>query len=194
MAYRFTGRRYLLNFAVGFFLLGLSFYIVAFALPPDLLAEVTPGYEWPRLIVQTAGFGLVASAYYGKKHRGETMVLLSTVSVVVVLLPVASEGVFNLIAFEVVDKYFFVLTGFLAFYVFTEAVRGTLQNLTMGNSVVIAGFASLAIGQYTLALWALDSGVYSAVIAQLWRILGLSLFTVVFLLSRTRRELRNERH
>src|SRR5207253_8095356 len=68
--YRYTSRSYLLNFFVSFIMLGASYYLLALPLQPTGSSLITRGLEWPRLIIQSVAYIMLASTYFSRTRRG----------------------------------------------------------------------------------------------------------------------------
>ena len=180
-AYWFTKRRYLQNFVLGFFLLAISYYLLAFGLQPIGRLEISPGFEWPRLVVQTTAFGLIASSYYSKDRKGERFLF-------------AGLAVFGLLALVYVlsqqppngglDPYAYLVDTILSVYVFAKAAQAYRREGKKEHRFAVLGFGLLALGQYTWLIRSLDGGNASFLFANSIRVAGLAIIAASFLLFR----------
>jgi hypothetical protein len=170
-AYRFTGRKYLVNFSASFLLLGGSYYLVGFLLTPFGSPAVNPPLEWERLVLQSTAYLLLASAYFSKSGRGEEITLFSLLAVAAISVPLL-----NLVSppSEVpFDEYFYLLNFLLSIYVLARASRGYVSTQQRPATFAAAGFFLLTFSQFSWVIWDTDGGSVSLLFALLFRLLGL---------------------
>ena len=178
-AYRYTGRRYLLNFVAGFLLLGLSYSLFVFILmslgSPETIALET----WARLILDTGGFCLLAYAYYSRTHARQTMALaiVSATSIVSILFVATAR-----LQPTQFDNYFYFVNWLLVLYIALKSLRGYLHTESKQSILVTAGFLGLAFGQFSWMIWAVDNGIFSFVLAQILRTVSYLLILLAFFL------------
>ena len=184
-AYWFTKRRYLLNFVSGFFLMSISYYLLAFGLEPIGRLEIAAGFEWPRLVVQATAFALIASSYYSKDRSGERFFLagfaaLGSLAFLFVLLAHPPNGG--------ADEFVFLINTILSVYVFGKSAQGYQKGGTKESRLAVIGFGLLAVGQYTWLIWGLDGGDASFLFASSSRAIGLAIIASSFLLFKRRED------
>ncbi len=180
-AYRFTQRRYLLNFLFGFLMLGVSYYLIAFGIEVAQTPNIAQRFEWPRLIVQSIAFALIASAYYTKQKHSERVFLAGLIALAAIAVPLVLTQLASTVSVKLVDQYFFLVNFILSLYVFGKSGQGYTKTGRKESVIVISGFGLLALSQYTWFIWAFEGGTISFLAANLVRLLGLILITAAFL-------------
>jgi hypothetical protein len=182
-AYRYTGRRYLLNFFAGFILLGVSFAILALLLQPTGSLTVNPGLEWVRHLVQLGGFLLIASSYVTKIRRGETALLvLFTFGVLAAVgFTLAVPG--SAPRTSVADELVFLANALLALYVVNQVIGAAPGAGKFHSGLVVYGFGILAVSQYTWLIWSFDGGSLAFALAEALRLVGLAMLVLVVIPS-----------
>jgi hypothetical protein len=182
-AYRMTRAPSLLGFCLGFALLEVSFL---FVLLNRLYGETRALYHgtlWVHLVIQTAGFGLIA-ATYNLKERETTAGRLVLFAVAYVIALAAGLGFYfalpTVTARDVrmmSDEYVYAIGFVLAAYALAKAARGTSIKAGGRALLVPAGFAALAAGQVSWVYWGLTDLDAAFLVAGISLPLGLALLT-----------------
>jgi hypothetical protein len=172
-SYRVVRREYLLGFPIGFTFLGLSYLLLGVAYASPSYAEIT---SWLHLLVGTYGFAFLAGTYFLRQIRRSVarwvfslLVVLAVVLVLVVVVPPS----LLIPPYALADEAFRIVNLGLLAYVILSLSRLVKAEPYEVSTLVLAGFVCLAIGQYSLLLWALDEGFWAFVSAHLWRLAGL---------------------
>jgi hypothetical protein len=175
-AYRFTGRRYLVNFVASFLLLGISFYLVGFLFSSVVSPVLQRNLEWVRLVMQAVAYGLLASAYFSRSRRGESLLLGVLVTAALVTIPLL-----NLVTPpppSPVNEYIYFAIFILTLYILTQVSRGYAVNQESVAFLATSGFGLLAFSQFSWFIWSADGGVISILFALLFRLFGLTLIVL----------------
>lgn len=185
-AYRMTRAPWLLSFCLGFALLDISFL---FVLLNRLLGETRALYHgtlWVHLVIQTAGFGLIAATYHLKDREASARRLALFAIAYVSALPLVLGLYFALparIAFEarsMSDEYVYAIGLALVIYAVAKAARRT--PIEAGPALLVpAGFAALAAGQISWVYWGLTDADAAFLVAGISLPLGLALLTAMAL-------------
>jgi hypothetical protein len=187
-AFRFAKQDYLLNFSVGFLLLGLSYVILV----PLALGLKLPGHyediddivNYPVFaVIQTVAYALIALAY-GQARRAKAFLIGLLGFLALLILLILLPGSYIPMS---IDILLFSLNTFLLGFVLYHMLK-----IMPPTDLVFAGFLLLGIHEYTSLIAAVNESIYgypddgSFFIAAVLRLAGLSLLLVPFLTTRYR--------
>jgi hypothetical protein len=187
-AFGFTKKDYLLNFSVGFLLLGLSYVIL---IPLALGVHLPGNFEdaddivnYPIFaVMQTFGYIFIALAYSQNARARRILIGLMgalVALVVVVLLPGTELLLSSDILLYLLNT---CLLGFVLYH---------MLKVTHPADLVFVGFLFLAIHEYTALIGQINEAFYnveddgSFFIAEMLRVSALCILVVSFLLARRR--------
>jgi hypothetical protein len=181
-AYRMTRAPSLLGFVLGFALLEVSFLFVLLNRWFGETRVLYHGTLWVHLVIQTAGFGLIA-ATYSLRDRESTAGGLALFAVAYVLALASGLGFYFALPAMTArgirmmsDEYVYAIGFLLAAYALVKAARGT--SIKAGRSLLVpAGFAALAVGQVSWVYWGITDADAAFLVAGVSLPLSLALLT-----------------
>ncbi|MGD0175225.1 MAG: hypothetical protein ABSC50_00165 [Candidatus Bathyarchaeia archaeon] len=176
--FRATRNKYLLGFPIGFSFLALGYLVFG-------VSYAVPGFEelasWLHLSLVCYGFSFIAGTYFLKKRSllksvGRASVWLFSLLIILAVVVIATIVVPTKMVvppYRNVDEMFRVTNlAMLAYIVFRlyQAIKGERHEV---GGMVLSGFIFLAGNEYSLLLWALDSGFWSLALAHIMQLAGL---------------------
>lgn len=176
--FRATRREYLLGFPIGFSFLAIGYVVFGVSYASPGLEELA---SWLHLSLVSYGFAFIAGTYFLRKRSlwrsvgrasvwlFSTLVILAVVVVAMIVVPTP----LLLPSHRAVDEVFrtanLALLAYILFRLF-QALRDERHEV---GAMVLSGFVFLAGNEYSLLLWALDSGFWSFALAHVMQIAGL---------------------
>lgn len=184
IAYRRTGRDYLLNYSVGFILLVISFVIL---LPTDFGVHIPLCCENryyaiesfpPRYILQTFGYILIALAYSRNRWEKQLLVVLTGLLVFLVILVLLPQVTVPRYTDAYVHSADVAVIAYVLFYLLRFVIRSQGSPST---GLVFVGFLLILFGQYTFAVHDLATVRLINLLAKTLQLLGLGTLVLAFL-------------
>ncbi len=192
-AYRRTEGDYLLNFFVGFTLLGISsIVLIPLSLGiyvPTCCGATTNIEDYPlRLVTQSFAFVLIGLAYAQNRKEKELFYIVSSLLAVVVvgvMLPQITIPILLNTLLRILN------TGVLV-YILYRMLRFIMRS-ELGHPIdlVFVGFLLITLSQYSWIVYNFDSGTFSYFAAKLLQLIGLGSLFVAFLVSERPKPLMN---
>jgi predicted neutral ceramidase superfamily lipid hydrolase len=184
--YRMTGESRFLGLPMGFTFLGVSNIFMAVSLLPgesSLFGE----FKWLQLYTGAYTFIFLAMTYRlspkTRERRARLLMqgltsllfLVLILSIVVVFLPPALAFP----SYKTADEYFRFFNMTLALYAAFRTFRSHVKKPKSETVLAPLGYALLALSQYFLLIWSLDSSFSALLGAYVIRIAGLLAFFIV---------------
>jgi hypothetical protein len=189
--YQLTRQGRYLGLPLGFAFLGVASAVAAFTYSPLLqffLDSKNLSIEllWPTLLTKTFAFVFIATTYLfaGKKTEKRQLLWEITISLLVIalailLLLVFVAPQFAFAGYSQSNVYLRVFNVACLAYVVFVSLRSHLRNPEPMTIWIPFGFIFLAISQYTLLFWYLDSSLSAFVGSLVVRFIGLTIFLFV---------------
>jgi hypothetical protein len=185
--YELTKKGSYLALPLGFGFLGISSAFAALVYSP---LGFSPQSMWLPLLTRTFAFVFLATAYFfstrwSKKGQllGELTVSLLIIALVSFFIIIFVAPDFALSSYNQANVYFRVLSIICLCYVSTYTLRSHMRNPDPTTIWIPFGFIFLAISQYSLLFWYLDSSFSAFVGSLVNRFVGLAFFLFVAYLT-----------
>ena len=171
--YRFTKKGRYIGLPLAFGLLGTSYFFSAIAyLQPFPFTE---DILWFQLVARTFSFVFLAATYMFSKKRSETNQLLWNVTFSVIAVAILTSIVavlfmpqFNFESYKVASSYVRIFIVICLTYIIINVLRNHMAKPDSNTLLTPLGYILLAISQYSLIIWAVDSSMVAW-----WGALGL---------------------
>ncbi len=185
--YQLTREGRYLGLPLGFMFLGISYTFAAiafstYARPFFFTQEIS----WLQLLTRSFAFVFLAVTYYfskkfAQKNRlrwdstlGFLVVMLVALSVIGIVVPQ-----FTYESYQAAQVYVRIFNVFCLAYIAIHTLRSHIQMPDPTTIWIPIGFILLAVSQYSLLFWYIDSSLSAFMGALVIRLLGLSVFLFV---------------
>jgi len=165
--YRYTKQARYVGLPLAFGLLGASYFLSAIAyaqlsfFPDDLF--------WVQLAVRAFAFVFLASTYRFPKKISETtstsrliwsvVSTLIALTIITLIMALIINPQFNFSNYKVASSYVRIFNIICLTYVIINVLRNHMAKPESSTLLIPLGYILLAISQYSLILWALDSSM-----------------------------------
>ena len=181
--YQLTREGRYLGLPLGFGFLGVSSALAAFSYSPLIPQNLATSFLWPPVLARTFAFVFIAVTYFFSDRTSRRSRLLGNITISFLVIALAILLIMLFVAPEFTFKGYSPSNVYLrAFniaclvYVCIFTLRSHVRNPDPTTIWIPFGFIFLAISQYTLLFWYLDTS-FSAFIASLVdRFVSLAIF------------------
>jgi hypothetical protein len=181
--YKLTREQSYLGLPLGFGFLGVSYAIAAVIYSP---IGFGPELMWLPDFVRTFAFVFIATTYFfvsknSKKSRlfGEITISLLIIALTILLLLAFVAPDFAFVNYSQANVYLRVFNVFVLIYICACTLRSHLRNPDPTTIWIPLGFIFLAISQYSLLFWYIDSSFSAFIGSLVVRFIGLAIFLFV---------------
>jgi len=181
--YNLTRKGSYLGLPLGFIFLGLSYAFAAIVYSP---LSFGPELLWLPLLTRTFAFVFIAMTYFFSSRNsrksqlfGEITISLLTIALAILLLLVFVAPDFSYPSYTHVNVYFRFFNVICLSYVAVYTIRSHARNPDPKTIWIPFGFVFLAISQYSLLFWYIDSSFSAFVGSLITRFAGLAIFLFV---------------
>jgi len=181
--YQLTGKKSYISLPLGFFFLGISSVIAAIAYSP---LDLGSKFLYLPLLTRTYSFVFLAISYFfsnrfskkGQLFADLTVSLLFVILAIFLILTFVAPD-FALTSYSEANAYLRIISIASLCYIVIYTLRSHVRNPDPTTIWIPFGFVFLAISQYSLLFWYIDSS-YSAFLGSLLtRWIGLTFFLFV---------------
>jgi len=183
--YKLTKEGRYLGLPLGFGFLGISFAFSALTYS-SLTLSLNPKLMWFALLTRTFAFVFLATTYFfsGKKSRkshllGEITISLSVVALAGLFLFAFVTPQFTMDSYSQSNVYLRIFNVICLSYISVYTLRSHVRNPDPATIWIPFGFIFLAISQYSLLFWYLDSSFSAFIGSLVTRFAGLAIFLFV---------------
>ena len=181
--YKLTREQRYLGLPLGFGFLGASYSLAVLAYAP---IGFGPELLWLPDLTRTFAFVFIATTYFfasknsikGKLFGAVTISLLIIALTILILLAFVAPD-FAFVNYTQANVYLRVFNVFCLIYVCAYTLRSHIRNPDPATIWIPFGFIFLAISQYTLLFWYIDSSFSAFVVSLAVRFIGLAIFLFV---------------
>jgi hypothetical protein len=185
--YSLSGEARYLGLPLGFGFLGISYVIAAFAYSQ---LYFTSELFWVQFLSRTFAFVFLATTYYFSKKRSKntrllwdiTLSLLTVALIVLFLMGIISPQ-FSRETYQASQVYVRILNVICLSYIAIHTLRSHVKEPDPTTIWIPLGFILLAISQYTLLFWYIDSSLAAFTGALVLRLVALTVFLAVAYLT-----------
>jgi hypothetical protein len=183
--YKLTREVRYLGLPLGFGFLGTSFAFAAIAYSP-LIQNPGPIVLWLTLLTRTFAFVFTAATYYFSNKKSNNKRLLGEVTITLIFIILASLLSLTIVTpnftFDIYSQsniYFRIFNVICLSYIATFTLRNHVKNPDPTTIWIPFGFIFLAISQYTLLFWYIDSSFSAFIGSLVTRLASLAIFLFV---------------
>jgi hypothetical protein len=183
--YKLTREGKYLGLPLGFGFLGISFAFAALTYSP-LALGLNPKLMWFALLTRTFAFVFLATTYFfsNKKSKNSLMVGEITISLLIIALAALLLFVFVIPQFTYdsysqSNVYLRIFNVICLSYIAIYTLRSHVRNPDPTTIWIPFGFIFLAISQYSLLFWYIDSSFSAFIGSLVARFVGLAIFLLV---------------
>ncbi len=180
--FRLTGETRYIGLPLGFGFLGASYAFSALSYSP--IFDFT-NRGWVQLFVRAFAFLFLAVTYYFSKSEKKpkllwnmTLGVLATILTILILLAIISPQ-FLWPDYRLNQIYVRAFDLICLFYISIHALKSHIEQPDPTTLMSPLGFILLAIGQYSLLIWAVDASILSFFGGLALRLAGLAVFLYV---------------
>jgi len=183
--YKLTREGRYLGLPLGFGFLGISFALAALSYSP-LALNLNPKLMWFTLLTRTFAFVFFATTYFFSNKKSKNSLLLGEITII--LLFIALAGLLSLTfvtpqftydSYSQSNVYFRIFNVICLSYVAIFTLRSHVRNPDPTTIWIPFGFIFLAISQYSLLFWYIDSSFSAFIGSLVARFAGLAIFLFV---------------
>lgn len=181
--YKLTGEGSYLGLPLGFAFLGTADALAAIAYSP---IGFDPKLLWLPSLTRTFAFVFLATTYLFSNRKSKSSQLLGETTISLLIIAVAISFLLAFVApqfafegYSQANVYLRIFNVICLAYVAIYTLRSHLKNLDPTTIWIPFGFVFLAIGQYTLLFWYLDSSFSAFVGSLVVSFVGLTIFLFV---------------
>jgi hypothetical protein len=181
--YKLTREGRYLGLPLGFGFLGISFAFAALAYSP--LGD-NPKLLWFTLLVRTFAFVFLATTYFFANTKSKNSQLLGELTISLLIIVLASLLLtafvipqFTFDSYSQANVYLRILNVFCLSYIVVNTLRIHVRNPDPKTIWTPFGFIFLAISQYTLIFYYIDSSFSAFIGSLVTRFVGLAIFLFV---------------
>jgi hypothetical protein len=182
--YRLTGEGRYLGLPLGFGFIGISYVVAAVAYfeQPNLFRELL----WLQLLTRTFAFAFLAATYYfSRKPYKNTRIFWNIIFSALIVALITSFLVIiispQIVAptYTAIQMYVRIFNILCLSYVAIHTLRSHVKKPEPTTIWIPLGFILLAVSQYSLLAWYLDSSYTAFIGALVLRLTALSVFLIV---------------
>jgi hypothetical protein len=181
--YKLTGEGTYLGLPLGFAFLGISYALGAIAYSP---LGFDPKLLWLPQLTRTFAFVFIASTYLFSNRKSKISKLLGETTISLLIVAVATSFLLAFVApqfafkgYSQANVYLRIFNVICLAYVAIYTLRNHVKNLDPTTIWVPFGFIFLAIGQYSLLFWYIDSSFSAFIGSLVVSFVGLAIFLFV---------------
>lgn len=183
--YKLTREGRYLGLPLGFGFLGASFALAALSYSP-LVVGLSLKLMWLTLLIRTFAFVFIATTYFFSNKKSKNSLLLGEITISLLFIALATlltltfvTAQFTYNSYNQSNVYFRVFNVICLSYVAIFTLRSHVRNSDPATIWIPFGFIFLAISQYTLIFWYIDSSFSAFIGALVTRFVGLAIFLFV---------------
>jgi hypothetical protein len=183
--YKLTREGTYLGLPLGFGFLGISFAFSAIAYSP-LAQNSDPRVLWFNLLTRTFAFAFIAATYYFSNKKSNNRLLMGEVTISLIFIALATllsliiiTPNFTFDIYSQYNVYFRIFNIICLSYVAIFTLRSHIKNPDPNTIWIPFGFIFLAMSQYTLLFWYIDSSFSAFVGSLATRLVSLTIFLFV---------------
>ena len=183
--YKLTTEGRYLGLPLGFGFLGLSFALAALSYSP-LALGLNLKLMWFTLLMRTFAFVFIATTYFFSNKKSKNSLLLGEITISLLFIALATllsltivTPQFNYESYSQSNVYFRIFNVICLSYVAIFTLRSHIRNSDPATIWIPFGFLFLAISQYSLIFWYVDSSFSAFIGALVTRFVGLVIFLFV---------------
>lgn len=183
--YKLTREGRYLGLPLGFGFLGISFAFAALSYSP-LALNLNPRLMWFTLLIRTFAFVFLATTYFFSNKKSKNSLLLGDITISLLFIALASllsltfvtpQFTFN--SYSQSNVSFRIFNVICLSYVAVFTLRSHVRNPDPTTIWIPFGFIFLAISQYSLLFWYIDSSFSAFIGSLVTRFAGLAIFLFV---------------
>jgi hypothetical protein len=183
--YKLTREGRYLGLPLGFGFLGISFAFAALSYSP-LSLNLNPKLMWLTLLARTFAFVFLAATYFFSNKKSKNSLLLGEITITLLFIALASllsltfvTPQFTYDSYSQSNVYFRIFNVICLSYVAIFTLRSHVRNPDPTTIWIPFGFIFLAISQYSLLFWYIDSSFSAFIGSLVTRFASLAIFLFV---------------
>ncbi len=183
--YKLTREGRYLGLPLGFGFLGISFAFAVLSYSP-LALNLNPKLMWFTLLTRTFAFVFLATTYFFSNKKSKNSLLLGEITITLLFIVLASllsltfvTPQFTYDIYSQSNVYFRIFNVICLSYVAIFTLRSHVRNPDPTTIWIPFGFIFLAISQYSLLFWYIDSSFSAFIGSLVARFAGLAIFLFV---------------
>jgi hypothetical protein len=183
--YKLTREGRYLGLPLGFAFLGISFAFATLSYSP-LALNLNPRLMWFTLLTRTFAFVFLATTYFFSNKKSKNSLLLGEITIALLFIALASllsltfvTPQFTYVSYSQSNVYFRIFNVICLSYVAIFTLRNHARNPDSTTIWIPFGFILLAISQYSLLFWYIDSSFSAFIGSLVARFAGLAIFLFV---------------
>jgi hypothetical protein len=183
--YKLTREGRYLGLPLGFGFLGISFAFAALSYSP-LALNLNPKLMWFTLLTRTFAFVFLATTYFFSNKKSKNSLLLGEITIILLFIALATllsltfvTPQFTYDIYSQSNVYFRIFNVICLSYVAIFTLRSHVRNPDPTTIWIPFGFIFLAISQYSLLFWYIDSSFSAFIGSLVTRFAGLAIFLFV---------------
>jgi len=181
--YKLTREGTYLGLPLGFAFLGISYGLAALAYSP---LGFDPKLLWLPQLTRTFAFVFLATTYLFSNRKSKSSKLLGETSISLLVIALAISFLLAFVApqfafegYSQANVYLRIFNVICLAYIAIYTLRSHLKNLDPTTIWIPFGFIFIAIGQYSLLFWYIDSSFSAFVGSLVATFVGLAIFLFV---------------
>jgi hypothetical protein len=180
--YKFTRKGSYLGLPLGFMFLGVSYLLGGVSISKILPLQDT---FWLPFLTKTFAFIFIAVTYFFSARYSETSRKIGEITVWALIIALFSSIALALAApqfaldYTLANMYLRIFNVFCLFYVVIFTLQRYIKNQKQTTLWIPFGFLFLAINQYSLLFWYIDSSFSALVGGLIFRFTGLVIFLFI---------------
>jgi len=181
--YKLTREASYLGLPIGFAFLGISYALAALVYSP---LGFEPKLMWLPLLTRTFAFVFLATTYLFSNRKSKSSRVLGEITISLLIVALASSFLLAFIApqfafagYSQANVYLRIFNVICLAYIAIYTLRSHVKNPDPTTIWIPFGFIFLAISQYTLLFWYIDSSFSAFVGSLVVRFAGLAIFLFV---------------
>ena len=183
--YKLTREGRYLGLPLGFGFLGISFAFAALAYSP-LALNLNIKLMWFTLLTRTFAFVFLAATYFFSNKKSKNSLLLGEITISLLFIALAAllsltfvTPQFTYTSYTQFNVYFRIFNVFCLSYIVIFTLRSHVRNNDPTTIWIPLGFIFLAISQYSLLFWYIDSSFSAFIGSIVNRFVSLAIFLFV---------------
>jgi hypothetical protein len=181
--YKLTREGSYLGLPLGFAFLGISYALAALAYSP---LGFGPELMWLPLLTRTFAFVFLATTYLFSSRKSKSSQILGEITISLLIIALASSFILAFVApqfafagYLQANVYLRIFNVICLAYIAICTLRSYVKNPDRTTIWIPFGFIFLAISQYSLLFWYIDSSFSAFVGSLIARFIGLGIFLFV---------------
>jgi hypothetical protein len=183
--YKLTREGSYLGLPLGFAFLGISYALAALTYSP---IGFDPKLMWLPLLTRTFAFVFLATTYLFSNRKSKSNQVLGEITISLVIIALASSFLLAFVApqfafagYSQANVYLRIFNVICLSYIAICTLRNHVKNPNLTTIWIPFGFIFLAINQYSLIFWYIDSSLSAFIGSLVARFIGLGIFIFIAL-------------